>query len=58
MKQKKRAHYVPPAVKVTRVGLESGIAVQVSTTILLQDWEPGGEVGANPATEGGDIYLF
>ena len=50
--------YESPAVKVTQVVLEAGIAqAPVSIGIQLHDWEDGGELGDNPG-DGGDIYLI
>ena len=59
MKEKRKVNYQPPQVWITRVALESGIAVDIS--IALYDWEDGGTIGddgtgTNP--QGGDIILF
>ena len=56
MKKTENANYRPPQVWITRVALESGIAVTVS--VDLYDWEDGGTIGENPELEGGDIMLF
>jgi adenosylcobinamide amidohydrolase len=52
-------NYLTPAVKFTSVALEEGIAqVRTSSNVQIQnDWRDGGEVGTNPAVDGGDIHL-
>ena len=56
MKKTKKVNYEPPRVRITKVALESGIAVTVS--VDLYDWDDGGTIGENIEEEGGDILLF
>ena len=60
MKQINPTNYVAPQVKVIRVMMEQGIAVQVSTHVYLHpDWEENEvPIGADTSVEGGDIHLF
>ena len=52
--------YKPPAIDITRVVMEKGIAqVRVSAAVYIEeDWEDGGVLGTNTSVEGGDIYLY
>jgi hypothetical protein len=56
MKKKEKTHYEPPRVLISRVALESGIAVAVS--VDMTDWEDGGVIGTDIPAEGGDITLY
>ena len=54
--------YKPPSVIIHRVIIEDGIAqttVTVSAKVTVEDWvDENTVVGADPVTEGGDIYLY
>jgi hypothetical protein len=57
----KKKVYESPQVEVTGVIMERSIAqlCRISAQVYLEpDWEAGGMLGENTATEGGDIYLF
>ena len=59
---KKGMNYEPPLVLIYRVAVEESIAqtmVAVSAKVTVEDWiDEGTVVGADPATQGGDIFLF
>jgi hypothetical protein len=56
MKQKKKMYYESPCISISKVALESGIAVGVS--VEMSDWDDGGTIGETPADEGGDMILI
>ena len=58
--RKKGMVYKPPLVVIHRVAMEESIVqVAISAKVTVEDWKDEGTVvGADPATEGGDIYLY
>ena len=56
----KKAIYKPPVVSITRVTIEQNIAqVVVSGKVALDPWiEDPVPVGEDPASDGGDFYIF
>ena len=60
MEQTNHKIYVSPRARATRVMVEQGIAVQVSTHVYLHpDWEEvQTPIGTDTNVEGGDVYLY
>ena len=54
--------YIPPMVLIHRVVMDEGVAqttVTMSAKVAVEDWvDEGTVVGADPAIEGGDIFLY
>jgi hypothetical protein len=61
MKVEKKQVYVAPAVESRRIALEETVAAAQSigaTRVQVDDWDTDEIVlGADPATEGGTIYV-
>ena len=59
---KKGMIYQSPMVEIYQVTMEKGIAqtmVAVSAKVTVNDWvDEDTVVGADPVTQGGDIFLF